>query len=69
MVHPSLFAAVLSVFVVPSSGITITQTSQLTTLTYDYIIIGGMSPSPSDFQAFHENIYQLVLLDLLSRIA
>ena len=38
-------AAVLSVFLVtPSLGATITQASQLTELTYDYIIIGGMVP-------------------------
>ena len=68
MIYPSLIVAALSaLLVVPSSGITITQTSQLTTLTYDYIIIGGMS-SPSEVKAFH-NIYQLVPLDLSSRTA
>jgi len=71
MICPSLFAALLSaLLVVPSSGITITQTSQLTTLTYDYIIIGGVSrSSPSEIQEFHENIYQPVPLDLSSRTA
>ncbi|KIM43770.1 GMC oxidoreductase [Hebeloma cylindrosporum] len=42
MLCPSLVAVVLSALLVsPSSGVTITQTSQLATLTYDYIIIGA----------------------------
>ena len=58
MLCPSLVAVALSALLVtPSSGVTITQTSQLTTLTYDYIIIGGMS-SPSEIEAFYENVYQ-----------
>jgi len=69
MLCPSLVAVILSaLLVVPSSGVTITQTSQLTTLTYDYIIIGGMS-SPLGIQAFHEDVYQPGPLDLSSQTA
>ena len=44
MLRTSIAAVVLSALLAtPSSAVTITQASQLTTLTYDYIIIGGMS--------------------------
>ena len=67
MLCPSLVAVVLSAsLVAPSSGVTITQTSQLTTLTYDCIIIGGMS-SPLEIQVFHENIYHPGPLDSSSQ--
>jgi hypothetical protein len=69
MLRPCLVAVVLAALLVaPSSGVTITQTSQLTALTYDYIIIGGMS-SPLEIQTFHENVYQPGPLDSSSQTA
>jgi choline dehydrogenase len=51
MLTSTLIAAVLSALLAtPSLCATITETSQLTTHTYDYIIIGGVS-SWSDNQA------------------
>ena len=44
MLPPCLVAVVLSALLAArSSGVTITHASQLTTLTYDYIVIGGVS--------------------------
>lgn len=45
MLPQTLLTAVLSTFLVTHSlGATITQVSQLPGLTYDYVIIGGVSP-------------------------
>jgi len=53
MLPQILLTAVLSTsLVTPSLGATITQASQLTGVTYDYIIIGGVSPR-LDTQGFN----------------
>jgi len=68
MPSQTLLAVVFSTFLVtPSLGATITQASQLTRLTYDYIIIGGVSPRILGVYRLYLN-YQLGPLDLLSRI-
>ena len=44
MISPCFLTLVLSTsLITTSSGVTLTQVSQLTTLTYDYIIVGGVS--------------------------
>ena len=56
MLPQILLTTVLCTFlriVTPSLGATITQASQLTGLTYDYIIIGGVSPQFAYYSGFN----------------
>jgi len=57
MVSSYSFTIFLSISLfTPSSGVILTQVSQLKTFTYDYIVIGGASPGLEN-QAFHEDCH------------